>query len=69
MIAAIDNYHYQTLLSPQMIENFNFKIFHIDSFGLYHKEFIYIEDNTQSQKQKSLEGLKYIFKSLTQNQK
>jgi hypothetical protein len=52
-----------------MIENYNFKIFKIDTFKPYIKEFIYIEDNTQSQKKKSVEGLKYILRSLTNNQK
>lgn len=69
MLASIDNYFYQTLLTPQMIENYNFKIFNIDTFDLYQKEFLFVEDSTQGNKKRSTEGLKYIFRSFTTNQK
>jgi hypothetical protein len=69
MIATVDNYYFQTLLTPQILENFNFKIFLMDNFQLYHKEFTFVDDNSQNPKKKGAEGLIYILKSFTKNQK
>lgn len=65
----MDNYLYQTLLSPQMLEDFNFRVFTVDTYAPYKREFQYLEDSNQKGNKKGADALKFIFRSFTTNQK
>ena len=69
LIASVDHYMYQTLLTPQILENFNFKTFYINTYALYKREFQFSEESGQKGGKKGADALKYIFRSFTSNQK
>lgn len=65
----MDHYLYQSLLSPQILANFNFRVFYVDTYAPYEREFQYLEEMNFKGNRKGADALKYILRSFTTNQK
>ena len=69
MIASVDHVLFSTLLTPQILADFNFKFFNINTYDVYLNEIKYFDDDTKMSKGQNGDSLKFIFRSLTKYQK
>eukprot|EP01017_Pseudomicrothorax_dubius_P043695 TRINITY_DN7324_c0_g1_i4.p1 TRINITY_DN7324_c0_g1~~TRINITY_DN7324_c0_g1_i4.p1 ORF type:complete len:201 (+),score=70.04 TRINITY_DN7324_c0_g1_i4:677-1279(+) len=69
LVASIDNVRFPTLLTPDAITSFNFLWIPAHTYDVFDNEVNPTETLLQNKGEKGMDSLKFIFKSLNQNQK